>query len=55
MNHPGITEHQVQHAEELASWTGRERLRFLWCRLRLAVREMNYASRRMTERQMRLP
>jgi hypothetical protein len=28
---------------------------FLWCRLRPAVREMNYASRRMTELQMRLP
>jgi hypothetical protein len=55
MNHPGITEHQVRRAEELVCWTGRERLRFLWYRLRLTVREMSYASRRMTELQMRLP
>ena len=55
MNHPDITEHRVQRAEELVSWTGRERLRFLWYRLRLTISEMNYASRRMVELQMRLP
>jgi hypothetical protein len=31
------------------SWSGHERLRFLWYRLRLAVAEMNYATRRMTD------
>jgi hypothetical protein len=55
MNHPDSTEHRVQRAEELVSWTGRERLRFLWYRLRLTISEMNYASRRMVELQMRLP
>jgi hypothetical protein len=33
------------------SWTGRERLRCLWYRLRLTVAEMNYATRRMVELQ----
>jgi hypothetical protein len=42
-------------AEELVSWTGRERLRFLWYRLRLTICEMNYVSRRMLELQMGLP
>jgi len=55
MNHPDSTGHRVQRAEELVSWTGRERLRFLWYRLRLTISDMNYASRRMVELQMRLP
>jgi hypothetical protein len=55
MNHPDLSEHQVKRAEELVSWTGRERLRFLWYRLRLTIAEMNYASRRIVELQMRLP
>ena len=55
MNHPNTTEHQAQHAEELVSWTGRERLRFLWYRLRLTISEMNYATRRLVELQTRLP
>jgi hypothetical protein len=55
MNETYITEHQVQRADELVSWTFRERLRFLWYRLRLTVQEMNYAVRRVTELQMRLP
>ena len=55
MNHPHSTEHQAQHAEELVSWTCRERLRFVWYRLRLTVREMNYATRRLVELQQRLP
>ncbi len=46
---------QVRHLEKTGGWTRRERLRFLWYRLRLAVQEMNYASRRMVELQMRLP
>jgi hypothetical protein len=41
--------------EQSVSWTGRERLRCLWYRSRLAIQEMNYASRRMVELQMRLP
>jgi hypothetical protein len=31
--------------EKMVSWTGRERLRFWWDRLRLTVREMNTAGR----------
>ena len=49
MNHPHTTEQQAQRAEELVSWTGRERLRCLWYRLRLTVAEMNYATRRTVE------
>ena len=41
--------------EKTVSWSGRERLRCLWYRLRLMVQEMNYAARRMVELQMRLP
>jgi len=44
MNHPHITGQQVQRVEELVSWTCRERIRFLWYRLRFAMREMNYAA-----------
>jgi hypothetical protein len=44
----------VQCAEELVSWTGRERLRFPWYRLRLTVSEMNLAVRPMTELHMAL-
>lgn len=50
------TEHiQKSQLEESVSWTGRERLRCLWYRLRLTVQEMNYAARRIVELQMRLP
>jgi hypothetical protein len=38
-----------QHLEQMVSWTGRERLRCLWYRLRLTVAEMNYATRRTVE------
>jgi hypothetical protein len=55
MNRPDSTEQHMPGAEELISWTGRERLRFLWYRLRLTVSEMNYASRRMVELQMVVP
>jgi hypothetical protein len=44
MNHPHITGQQVQRVEGLVSWTCRERIRFLWYRLRFAMREMNYAA-----------
>ena len=55
MNYPGRIEHRVQRVEELVSWTAGERLRLLWYRLRLTVSEMNNATRRMVELQMRLP
>jgi len=55
MNYPGRIEHQAQRVEELVSWTAGERLRLLWYRLRLTVSEMNNATRRMAELQMRLP
>lgn len=55
MNHPRTTEQQAQRADELVCWTGRERLRFLWYRLRLTISEMNYATRRLVELQTRLP
>ena len=37
--------------EKSVSWSGRERLRYLWYRLRLTVAEMNYATRRTVELQ----
>jgi len=40
---------QRRHVERMVSWTGRERLRCLWYRLRLTVAEMNYATRRTVE------
>jgi len=40
-----------RHLERSVSWSGRERLRCLWYRLRLTVAEMNYATRRMVELQ----
>ena len=44
MNDPHVTEEQVRRAEELISWTRRERVRFHWYRLRMTMREMNYAT-----------
>jgi hypothetical protein len=35
--------------EKTVTWTGRERLRGLWYRLRLTVADMNYATRRTVE------
>jgi hypothetical protein len=40
--------------ERSLSLTGGERVRHLWCRLRLTVAEMNYATRRLAELQSRL-
>ena len=37
--------------EKSVSWSGGERLRGLWYRLRLTVAEMNYATRRVVELQ----
>ncbi len=42
---------QQRQLERSVSWTGGERLRFLWYRLRLTVQEMNYATRRIVELQ----
>lgn len=55
MNRPDSTEHRMPSAEELVCWTGRERFRFLWYRLRLTISEINYAQRRLFELQTRLP
>ena len=44
----------IRHRRQLeksVSWSGRERLRHLWYRLRLTIAEMNYATRRMVELQ----
>ena len=41
-----IDTHQL---EKTISWTGPERLRCLWYRLRLTVAEMNYATQRVVE------
>ena len=41
-----VDTHQL---EKTVSWTGPERLRCLWYRLRLTVAEMNYATRRVVE------
>jgi hypothetical protein len=38
-----------RHLEKTVAWTGPERLRCLWYRLRLTVAEMNYATRRTVE------
>jgi len=40
---------QRRQLEKSVSWSGRERLRCLWYRLRLTVAEMNYATRRTVE------
>ena len=42
---------QLRNLNKMGPWTGRERLRFFWYRLRLAVSEMNYATRRLVELQ----
>ena len=47
---PGDLVHRRQ-LERSVSWSGRERLRYLWYRLRLTIAEMNYATRRVVELQ----
>jgi len=47
---PADLRHRRQ-LEKSVSWSGRERLRCLWYRLRLTLAEMNYATRRMVELQ----
>ena len=39
--------------EKSVSWSGRERLRCLWYRLRLELADLNYASKRLVE--LRVP
>jgi hypothetical protein len=46
---------QVRRLERQGGWTRRERLRLVWYRIRLTVQEMNYATRRLVELQMREP
>ncbi|HEY5018881.1 MAG TPA: hypothetical protein VII59_19100 [Streptosporangiaceae bacterium] len=46
---------QPRQLERSVSWTGAERLRCLWYRLRLTIAEMNYATRRLAELQSRPP
>jgi hypothetical protein len=41
----------TRRIETLIRWTCREQIRFRWYLLRLTVREMNHAARRMTELQ----
>jgi len=49
---PGPTDLvRMRQLEKSVSWSGRERLRCLWYRLRLTVAEMNYATRRVVELQ----
>jgi len=49
---PGPADHvHKRQLEKSVSWSGRERLRCLWYRLRLTVAEMNYATRRTVELQ----
>ena len=51
---PALRPAELVHRRQLeksVAWSGRERLRCLWHRLRLTVAEMNYASRRMVELQ----
>lgn len=46
---------QKRQLERAVTWTGPERLRLLWYRLRLEVQEINYAYRRVIDLQLRLP
>ena len=55
-HHPHITQQQMQRAEELVSWTCRERTRFLWYLLRMTVQEINDTTgQMMIELYMYLP
>lgn len=47
---PAPGEHtQKRQLEKSVSWSGRERFRYLWYRLRLTVAEMNYATWRIAD------
>ena len=47
-----IPDHHRRQLEKSVSWSGRERLRCLWYRLRLELADINYASRRLVELQI---
>ncbi len=52
LRRPGPGSADLIHRRQLeksVSWSGRERLRCLWYRLRLTVAEMNHAPRRAVE------
>ena len=49
------TDQSSARLEGIIGWTWRDRAGHVWHQLRAAVEEMNYASRRMVELQMRLP
>ena len=55
MNHPHTPEHQGAARGKAGLLDLPRAARFLWYRLRLTVHEMNYATRRLVELQMRLP
>jgi hypothetical protein len=38
--------------EKSVAWSGRERFRYLWYRLRLELADLNYASKRLVELQV---
>jgi hypothetical protein len=48
---PAVLISSRRQLEKSVSWSGRERLRCLWYRLRLTVAEMSYATRRTVELQ----
>jgi hypothetical protein len=48
---PAVLVSSRRQLEKSVSWSGRERLRCLWYRLRLTVAEMSYATRRTVELQ----
>ena len=52
---PALAERpDMRQPEHPVAGTSRERLQRLWHRFRLTVQEMNYATRRLLELQMRL-
>jgi len=48
---PAVLISSRRQLEKSVSWSGRERLRCLWYRLRLTAAEINYATRRTVELQ----
>jgi hypothetical protein len=49
------TDQVSSQLKTIIGWTWRDRAGHVWHQLRAAVEEMNYASRRLVELQMRLP
>jgi hypothetical protein len=48
---PAVGSVDSRQLEKSVSWSGHERLRYYWYRLRLTVADMNYATRRVAELQ----